>query len=361
MRKFSLRAFGIISILLLNACACAGPITATPQGSAAEIMQETQREKDLAYKQLIRDQDRVFNVSFPVLAVNTPFCGRTATAFGLTMWNVYVIPNEYRQAAINDYNLHARLAAQFVADKSPAGRADIRSGDLIVAINGRNIPPGPGARKTAYEYLDQAGDKKTGILIERNGQLINTLVQPEKICAYPVQLDYSSTDVNSFADGQRIYTTRGMLRFTENDNELALVIAHELGHNAMDHINKQQNNAMLGSLGGLAIDALLASAGVNSGNEFGQMGQEIGGQAYSVAFEQEADYVGMYFMERAGYNSTGVADFWRRYAAESPKSVSKRTTHPTSPERFIAIDRTHREIAKKKAAGQPLIPNLKQE
>ena len=79
------------------------------------------------------------------------------------------------------------------------------------------------------------------------------------------------------------------------------------------------------------------------------------------AFEQEADYVGMYFMERAGYNSTGVADFWRRYAAESPKSVSKRTTHPTSPERFIAIERTHREIAHKKAAGQPLIPNLKQE
>ncbi|MCE9507761.1 MAG: M48 family metalloprotease [Alphaproteobacteria bacterium] len=357
--KNSSVSFFIAGLLLLGACA--GPVTMSPQGSGIEIMQETQRQKDLAYKQLIRDQDRVFNVSFPVLAANTPFCDRAATAFGLTMWNVYSIPNEYRQAAINVYNLHAKLAAQFVADKSPAGRAGIRSGDLIVAINGQGIPPGPGARKTAYEYLDQAGDKKTDILFERNGQLINTVVQPAAICAYPVQLNYSSTELNAQSDGSRIVIDKGIVRFTENDNELALVIAHELGHNAMHHIDKQQSNAMLGGLGGLAIDALLASAGVNSGNEFGQMGQEIGGQAYSVAFEQEADYVGMYFMERAGYNSTGVADFWRRYAAESPKSVSKRTTHPTTPERFIAIDRAHREIAKKKATGQPLIPNIKQE
>jgi len=346
---------------LLALGACAGPITMSPQGSSLEIMQETQRQKELAYKQLVQDQDRIFNVSFPVLAVNAPFCGKTAPAFGMTVWNLDTEKQEYHQAAINLYNLHATLAVKNVADKSPAARAGIHSGDFIVAINGQNIPHGYNARKVAYENLDRAGYNQTGILIERNGQLINTLVQPEKICDYPVKLDAESAELNASADGKRIFITKGIMRFTRDDNELALVVAHELGHNAMHHIDKKRGNVMLGGIGGLAIDAVLASAGVNSGNEFGKMGQELGGEAYSVAFEQEADYVGMYFMERAGYNSSGVADFWRRFAAESPRSVSTRTTHPTTPERFIAIERTHKEIARKKAGGQPLIPNLKQD
>ena len=191
--------------------------------------------------------------------------------------------------------------------------------------------------------------------------MINAVVQPVKVCAYPVLLDYSSTDINAFADGSRIVLSKGIVRFTRNDNELALIVAHELGHNAMGHIDKQKINTLAGGLGGIALDALLSSAGVYSGNEFGKLGQELGGEAYSVEFEQEADYVGMYFMERAGYNSRGVADFWRRYATETPKSVSKRTTHPTSPERFIAIEHTHREITGKKTRGEALIPNLKRE
>jgi hypothetical protein len=346
---------------LLALAACAGPITMSPQGNGMEIAQETQRERELVYKQLVRDQDRIFNVSFPIMAVNVPFCDRVAPGFGMTFWNLETEKQEYHQAATNLYNLHAVLAVKNVADNSPAARASIHSGDFVIAINNQNIPHGYDARKTAYQILDRADYGKVDVLIERNGQLINTVVQPVKVCAYPVNYDYNDTEINAHADGQNIFVAKGIVRFTNNDNELALVIAHELGHNAMHHIDKQKGNALIGGLGGLAIDAVLASAGVNSGGEFGKLGEQMAAQAYSVAFEQEADYVGMYFMERAGYNSTGVADFWRRYAAETPKALTNRTTHPTSPERFIAIDHAHKEIAKKKALGQPLIPNLKAE
>jgi hypothetical protein len=344
---------------LLALGACATPVTLSPQGNDLEIAQETEREKELAYKQQVIDQDRIFNVAFPILSANTGFCDKTSPAFGLTVWNLGTEKGEYRQAAGNLYNLGDALAVKNVADKSPAARAGIHSGDFIIAINGQNIPHGDEAAKIASRDLERAGYARTDILLERHGQLINTLVQPEKICNYPVVLDDESTELNSFADGKHVFITKGIMRFTRDDNELALIIAHELGHDAMHHIDKKQGNVLIGGLGGLAIDAVLASAGVSSGGRFGQMGQELGNNAYSIAFEQEADYVGMYFMERAGYNSSGVADFWRRYAAEAPHSVSNRTTHPTSPERFISIERIHTEIAKKKASGQPLIPNLK--
>lgn len=340
---------------------CAGPVTMAPQGDLVEIQRETQHEKELAYKKIILDQDRVFNVAFPLLAANADFCGeRTRPAIGMTAWNIDSVSRTYRPAAAALYNLQNRLAVQHVADKSPAAKAGIHSGDFIVAINGQNVPVGDRAIKTADNYLQAAGYRPIEMLVERDGKLINTVVQPVTACAQPVLLDHSSPDINAYTDGQRIVISKGIVRFVENDNELALVIAHELGHIAMKHIDKRQQNALFGGIGGLAIDSALAAVGVSTGNQFSQFGHQLGAQSYSVAFEQEADYVGMYFMERAGYRTSGVADFWRRLAAEVPRSVSVRQDHPTSPERFIAIERIHKEIARKKASGQPVLPNFQQ-
>ena len=352
--------FSIYVLCLLFLTSCATPVTKTPQGTSLEIQQEALFEKELAYKKIITDQDRIFNISFPLMAENANFCGKkTAPAFGLTAWNRTSVNRKYSKAVAKLYNLHARLAVQHVADKSPAAKAGIRSGDFIIAINGQNIPRGQPARKTAYKLLHLAGYNPVDILFERNNKLIRTVVRPVKVCDYPVQLNYNSTDINAFTDGKRIVLSKGIVRFTKNDNELALVIAHELAHIAMGHINKKMQNTIAGTLGGFAIDSLLAAAGVNSGGAFLKAGEDIGSQSYSVEFEQEADYVGMYFMERAGYSTKGVADFWRREASERPRSVSSRNSHPTTPERFLAIEHTHREIIAKKARNETLVPNLK--
>lgn len=178
-------------------------------------------------------------------------------------------------------------------------------------------------------------------------------------CAFPVAIDEKDKEINAYTDGSKIVISRKMLNFVNNDNELALVIGHELGHAALNHVGKTTQNVVLGQIGGLAIDQILASQGLNTGGQFASLGSGIAQQRYSVAFEQEADYVGMYFMERAGFNTEGVANFWRRMAANDSRTITQRTSHPTSPERFIAIDRTHKEIAAKKSAGQKLVPNLK--
>lgn len=348
-------------VLMLTLAACAGPITVSPQGSNMDIQRERNLQNELVYKKYIQDQDRVFNVAFPILTANHNFCGqKTSPHFGMTAWNLYTVGQNYRRAAQEIYNLQERVAVQFIADGSPADRAGIRSGDFIVAINGQEIPASKEGIRIADQVLDRAGYDTSTIVLERAGRRINTRLTPTRGCDFPTILDYSSGEINAYADGKRIVISKGILRFAEDDNELALVIAHELGHNTLNHVGKQQQNAMVGSLGGLAIDSILTAAGVSTGNQFSRMGGQLGAQQYSVSFEQEADYVGMYFMERAGYNSARVADFWRRMAAENPNSVYTRSSHPTSPERFIAIERTHDEITGKRQQGQALAPNLRQ-
>ena len=50
--------------------------------------------------------------------------------------------------------------------------------------------------------------------------------------------------MNAFANGSQIGITTGMIRFAQKDEEMGLVIAHELGHNIMDHVSKLRSNSI---------------------------------------------------------------------------------------------------------------------
>src|SRR5262249_35401391 len=148
---------------------------------------------------------------------------------------------------------------------------------------------------------------------------------------------------NAFADGESIYLPRGMLRFATNDDELALILGHELAHNAMGHIDAKTRNSMLGLAGGAVLDVVVAATTGYSTN-FSDIGAELGAGVYSQEFETEADYVGLYFCARAGFNIDGVEIFWRRVSALAPQTIKLATTHPTNPQRFLTIAATREEI-----------------
>ena len=340
--------------------ACVGAQTSAPVGTSAEIAAEQNKQKSLAYEGFVNTQTELYRISLPVLSSNAEFCGdNLRPVTGVSAWNIYAVPKQYQEAARQSFGLGDSLIVQNVVPNSPGAKAGVRAGDILLAVNGRSITPGPEAIQQAQKYLNENGYKQMELTYARKGVNRTARFTPVTACNYPVLLDNSGA-INAFADGERIVMTRGMMRFAENDTEVALVVAHELAHNTMNHIGKLKQNVMVGSLGGLVVDSLLGAAGVNTGNQFSRLGGAAGQQRYSVAFEQEADYVGMYYLARAGFPTDGVANFWRRMAAEGQASVDVRTTHPTSAERFIAIERTHAEIQAKKARGEKLTPNFSQ-
>ena len=155
-----------------------------------------------------------------------------------------------------------------------------------------------------------------------------------------------------------MYVTSGMERFAHKDTELALVIGHEIAHNILEHITKKNSNTALGTIADILITSAIAvttGAVVNTGNIF----QGIGAKAHSKEFEAEADYAGLYIVARGGYNINNVADFWRKMGTETPSSIEKNysSSHPSSAERFIAIDKAINEINIKKQKGSQIIPD----
>lgn len=90
--------------------------------------------------------------------------------------------------------------------------------------------------------------------------------------------------VNASANGKLVFIAAGKMRFANNDAELATMIAHELAHNTMRHIQKQQTNQTAGAAAGLVLDILAAVAGVNTQGAFSRAGSNIAGRSYSQEF-----------------------------------------------------------------------------
>jgi predicted Zn-dependent protease len=165
-------------------------------------------------------------------------------------------------------------------------------------------------------------------------------------------------ELNAAADGSKIYVATAMLRFA-SDDELSVVLAHEIAHNAMRHRDAQTKNALGGALLGAIADIAMAAGGKNTGGQYSKMGAEAGAQAFSQDFEREADYVGMYILAWAGRPLASAAGFWRRMAVEHPTGIVFATTHPTTAERFVRLEQWAREVDLKLASGDAFGPEMK--
>jgi predicted Zn-dependent protease len=226
---------------------------------------------------------------------------------------------------------------------------------MITGFDGKPITQ---ASSESGEWQKKLKDvEETGhsfpVEVSREGKPMTLLVTGQPECDFPVTLNNSDA-LNAYADGHKVVITRGMLRFAKNDDELALVISHEIAHDAMGHIQKKEGNRLIGTF----VDVLIAAvAHVNTQGAFGRAGS----QAFSQEFESEADYVGLYIMARAGMPIDDAPNFWRRMAAAHPGSIrdSFSSTHPSSPERMLALEKTVQEIHNKEEAGSPLLPDMK--
>lgn len=179
-----------------------------------------------------------------------------------------------------------------------------------------------------------------------------------KHCDFQVLIDPQEKGLNAHADGQHVVVYPAMIDYATNDNQLAFVISHEFAHSIMGHVASQQKNVAIGGILGSIADMAAGSQGYETQGAFGQLGAQQALLRYSPAFENEADYVGLYILARAGYKIEDAPDFWRLMSLEVPQAVYATSTHPNNPTRAVAMEKTVAEIRAKQKAGQPLIPNI---
>jgi S1-C subfamily serine protease len=324
-----------------------------------DVAREAALQRKFVIQKRLDQQILLYRVMYQLSTGAVDLCGdRVSGATGMVTVSAKMFPGEYRAVAQSEYGFDDGLTVAAVVPRSPAQMAGLEPGDHIFSINGTAVAAAPDDAKTLRAMFRNSADAQAPVsmVIRRGGSNHTLAITPLRACDYPA-IPIDDTEINAFADGNQVFVTTAMLNFIRSDQELAVVISHEMSHNILGHIDKERQNEVVGTLAGLALDiAVAATTGVNT--QFYRTGDALGKMAFSVQFEQEADYEGFYVMRHAGYALDGAANFWRRFAAELPASITVRTTHPTSPERFLALESAMNEINLKEMRNVALLPNL---
>lgn len=170
--------------------------------------------------------------------------------------------------------------------------------------------------------------------VERIGRSL-VAVCDRKDMPYTFKILNERKELNAVtAPGGFIYITRALLEALDNDDELAFVLGHEIGHVCGDHIRKQISQAMAGSL---LLDILTGGAsqvvriGTNLMFALYQRG-------YSRNHERDADARGVRYMKAAGYNPIAAITALKKLGTERYRGINKWfATHPDVPERIQRI------------------------
>lgn len=163
---------------------------------------------------------------------------------------------------------------------------------------------------------------------------------------------FESDAINAFAlPGRKIGVYTGILKVTENADQLAAIIGHEVGHVIANHSNERASQQQVTGV------ALTAGQVLSKGTEYeayASKGLQVAAQfgfllPYSRLHESEADVIGLKYLMEAGFKPEESQQLWRNMAKAGGKAPAEfMSTHPAAKTR---IDNLGAHIEKFKAEG----------
>src|SRR5262249_30025586 len=152
-------------------------------------------------------------------------------------------------------------------------------------------------------------------------------------------------DVNAFAlPGGFFYVDSGLILAADNEAELAGMMSHEIAHVAACHAARQNTRGQLMNLASIPLIFIGGGVGYAAQNIVG-LAVPLGFLKFTRGFESEADYLGLEYMYKAGYDPQAFTSFFEKIKMlekQRPGFVAKAfETHPQTPDR---IRKTQQEI-----------------
>lgn len=283
---------------------------------------------DGALAALQAEEARVAAVAYRLSVANTALCPQRSPQSGLVLHDALEYGPRDRPLVMRDFALGGAPGVLAVAPGSPAEDAGIRPGDILLAVNNtgfNTVPPPPDAPASqagvagARDLLDRALSAGPATLsLGRAGKTFQVRLTGAAGCAYRFQL-YPSSERMAASDGRTISISTALTRYAERDEDLAVVLGHEMAHSVLGHVERPMGS--------------------------------------SRGRERAADYFGLYLTARAGYDISGASAFWRQFGADDWRARMGILTHPSAGQRARALAATAAEIWARQAAGQPLLPS----
>jgi Zn-dependent protease with chaperone function len=263
------------------------PAAAAPQVSLAPST--TLRKDDL----------RVGTVAYRLAIAGRALCPRTIPQTGLLFHHLGEYLPRDRALMIASYGLDRGPGVLAVIAGSPADQAGLVAGDVLLSVDGAAFssplaiaaerdPKRMRAMAEASEARleDALARGPAELRVLRGGRELTLRLGSVPGCEARVRLA-RSTQVNAFHTGRKVVMTTAMLAFVANDDELAVVLGHEMAHSILHHPVMSEG------------EGILAGFGIGAGALWQR--------------EAQADRFGLRLMAAAGYDLDSVIPFWRRY------------------------------------------------
>lgn len=154
--------------------------------------------------------------------------------------------------------------------------------------------------------------------------------------------------VNAFAlPGGKVGVYSGLLDLADSDAELAVVMGHEIGHVTARHGAERMSQGIVTGLIGVGVG--LASNNTRN-QDLWRIGYGVAAAgatlAFSRAHESEADYIGIRYAAKAGYDPRAAITFWQKMARTKDGATTLKwlSTHPTHADRIADLQRAMPQV-----------------
>jgi beta-barrel assembly-enhancing protease len=253
-----------------------------------------------------------------------------------------------------DPGYNAPVAQKTDPNVKPGSKQDVE------AIGNRNVGKGVDWYSIEHEIAE---GKQYAQQVEMTSKMVDDPVVLEYVnrtgqnlvnnsdCKVPFTIKVIDSDeVNAFAlPGGFFYVNSGLILRAQEESELAGVMAHEIAHVCARHGTKNQTKGDLMQLGMIPLMILLpggwAGYGIYEGLQFAIPMSFL---KFSRNDEREADYLGLQYMYKAGYDPNAYITFFERILSDekrSPGSISKFfSDHPPTGERIENSEKEIKEI-----------------
>ncbi|MDG2003517.1 MAG: PDZ domain-containing protein [Novosphingobium sp.] len=313
-------------------------------GAPQDARQATDSEAENSLLFLQSLDQKVADISWRLAASSADICPDKYGALGINLHDAAQYIPRIRPAAIAAFGFGDGFPAVLsIAAGSPAQLAGVEIGDRITAIDGIALTPHT-VRANARAYYDivealmsrlEALPAGTAIQLDllRGEESLSLTLSAHSLCQVRVEV-VPGGKINADS-GERIVQVHGKLAvWVRSDDELALVIAHEMAHIFRGHHGRLKQERI--------------GTGLFSG--FGKNGRKL------RDIERESDRYGIFIAARAGYDYRVAGALWRRLSKASGLSGIWATSHPNARNRGRHADAVVKEVEALHNAGLALNP-----
>ena len=199
--------------------------------------------------------------------------------------------------------------------------------------------------QSAQEVLKKekiSSDPQKNAMVKRIGQRIAN-VSGQSNYKWEFFVIENDKEANAFClPGGKVFVYTGLFKYVANDDELAAVMGHEIGHALARHGAERMSRGQLAQTGGQLLSAVMQGRGNPQNTAMVMQAFGIGTQLgimlpHSRVQEYEADHIGLVLAAKAGYNPQAALSFWEKFSKNGQTPPEYLSTHPAPVNRIKEI------------------------